>query len=167
MYFELLTSSCVESQAVVCAGGREGWRCCGLDQLYSLVWQGSADISERDCLHRELSSRRFRAAEADDCPQNRCWLDCTLLQHRVGECGKACLQFVKDRRTLCFIHWLSLRPALLGWQSDQCQCEQGQEAQPGAEGGAARAGLSWHRVLGPTWPLGRWSIGCKSFPVSE
>lgn len=54
-------------------------------------------------------------------------------------------------RTLCFIHWLSLRRgSTAGVGSDQSQCEQGQEAQPGAEGGAARAGLSWHHVLGPT-----------------
>lgn len=83
LYFELLTNSCLELQAVVCAGGRKGWECCGVDQPYSLVWQGSADVSvapQRDCLHRELSNRRLRAAEAGNYPQNRCLLDCTLLQ---------------------------------------------------------------------------------------
>lgn len=172
MYFELLTSSCAKSQAVVCAGGRKGWGCSGVDQLYSLVWQGSPDISvapERDCLHRGLSNRRFRAAEADNCPQNRCLLDCTLLQQRAGECGKASLQSVKER-TLCFIHLLSLRPALLGL-AESLSAEQGQEAQPGAEGGPACA-----RAMVALCPWPYWlrvthclscSTGCKSFPVSE
>lgn len=52
----------------------------------------------------------------------------------------------KRGRTLFFIHLLSLRPAL---QVGSAQCQWGQEAQPGAEGGPAYAGLLWHRVLGP------------------
>lgn len=37
-----------------------------------------------------------------------------------------------------------------GWQSDHgVRAQRGQEAQPGAEGGPACAGLLWHRVLCP------------------
>lgn len=139
MYFELLTSSCVEWQAVLCAGGRKGWGCCRVDQLCSLVWQGSADISVapgRDCLHRELSNRRFRAAEADKCPQTRRFLGCTLLEQRVGECGKACLQCAKERKDTV-LHSFALLKACTALGT----------------GGTARcwgcAGLLWHRVLGP------------------
>lgn len=92
-----------------------------------VLWGGSAlELSgrvlmiylwhQRGLACTELSSRRFRAVEAGNCLQNRCLLDCTLLQHRVGECGKACLQSVRQDTVLHSLALLEERQHCWGWQ---------------------------------------------------
>lgn len=173
MYFELLTNSCLELQAVVCAGGRKGWECCGVDQPYSLVWQGSADVSvapQRDCLHRERATGGSELLRPITIPQiDVCWTApyCSV---RVVECGKACLQSVKDRTLLLSSPLLKACTAgvgrvitVSGLSGDR---RHSQVLREGLLVQGCCGTVSFAPLAVRTCCLSR-SIGCQSFPLSE